>query len=237
MKLENKEEFKTGFQSGLSIALGFIPIAMTFGLLAKNSGLNLLEGLGFSAIVYAGASQFMAIDLLNSGAGIASIILTTFLFNFRHFIMGASMSTKLRSDSLKFRPIMAFVMTDETYSVAYLKQDKISAWFYLPMAITAYLSLSFGTILGYQLGGVLPAALNQSMGIALYAMFLAILTPEVKKSFKTMGVVVTAGLLNVLIHNLDFVPDGWHIILVIVFTVGIWTVKDLLDERKEVCYE
>jgi hypothetical protein len=52
-----------------------------------------------------------------------------------------------------------------------------------------------------------------------------------------MGVVVTAGLLNVLIHNLDFVPDGWHIILVIVFTVGIWTVKDLLDERKEVCYE
>ncbi|MCT4660566.1 MAG: AzlC family ABC transporter permease [Tissierellales bacterium] len=237
MKLENKEEFKTGLQSGLSIALGFIPIAMTFGLLAKNSGLNLLEGLGFSAIVYAGASQFMAIDLLNSGAGIASIILTTFLFNFRHFIMGASMSTKLRSDSLKFRPIMAFVMTDETYSVAYLKQDKISAWFYLPMAITAYLSLSFGTILGYQLGGVLPAALNQSMGIALYAMFLAILTPEVKKSFKTMGVVVTAGLLNVLIHNLDFVPDGWHIILVIVFTVGIWTVKDLLDERKEVCYE
>ncbi len=39
----------------------------------------------FSALVYAGASQFMALNLLGLGAGIGEIVLTTFLVNLRHF--------------------------------------------------------------------------------------------------------------------------------------------------------
>ncbi|KDR95521.1 4-azaleucine resistance probable transporter AzlC [Peptoclostridium litorale DSM 5388] len=234
MNENKKKEIRAGFQSGFSIAFGFIPIAMTFGILAKSAGTSLLECMGFSAIVYAGASQFMAIELLKSGAGIASIVFTTLLFNFRHFIMGASMSTKLDEDSMRWRPIMAFWMTDETYSIAYLKQEKISASFYIPMAMTAYLSLSLGSFLGFQLGSVLPSALNQSMGVALYAMFLAILTPEIKKSLKIFGVVATSGAVNMLVHRLDFVPMGWHIIIVIVLTVGIWTLLDRGEGKCEV---
>lgn len=222
------DQVKSGFQSGMSIALGFIPIAITFGILAKSSGISLLECIGFSAIVYAGASQFMALDLLNSGAGIVSIIFTVFLFNFRHFIMGASLSTKLDKTCLKWRPLIAHWMTDETYSIAYLKQESVGIHFYLPMAATAYVSLSVGSLLGFQLGSVLPSALNQSMGIALYAMFLAILTPEFKKSVKTIGVVLTSGILSILIHNIKFIPQGWHIIIIIALTVGIW---NFIDEK------
>ena len=232
MKGNKKSEIRAGFQSGLSIALGFIPIAMTFGILAKSAGISLWECVGFSSIVYAGASQFMAVELLKSGAGIASIVFTTLLFNFRHFIMGASMSTKLDEGAGNWRPLMAFWMTDETYSIAYLKQDKIGVHFYLTMAMTAYLSFSLGSFMGFQLGSVLPHALNQSMGVVLYAMFLAILTPEIKKSFKIFGVVATSGMLNMLVHRLEFVPMGWHIIIVIVITVGIWT---LVDKREGIC--
>jgi len=234
MKEKWFSEVKAGFQSGLSIALGFIPIAITFGILAKSSGISLLECIGFSSIVYAGASQFVALDLLNSGAGVFSIIFTVFLFNFRHFIMGASLSTKLSENCLKWRPLIAFWMTDETYSIAYLKQESVGIYFYLPMAGTAYLSFSVGSLLGFQLGSVLPSALNQSMAIALYAMFLAILTPEFKKSFKTIGVVVTAGIISLLIHNIKFIPQGWHIIIVIVLTVAIWNILDKENIQNEV---
>ena len=227
-------EVKLGLQSGLSIALGFVPIAITFGILAKSSGISLAECLGFSAIVFAGASQFLALDLLNSGAGILSIILTTFLFNFRHFIMGASLSTKLNKNDLKWRPLIAFWMTDETYSIAYLKQESVRASFYLPMALTAYLSLVIGSLLGYQLGSVLPLALNKSMGIALYSMFLAILIPEVKKSFKVLGIVVTSGILNIIVHQFNIVPMGWHIIIVILLTIIIWT---FIDKKNSICKE
>jgi len=225
-------EVKLGLQSGLSIALGFIPIAMTFGILAKSSGISLVQCIGFSAIVFAGASQFVAIDMLNSGSGILSIIFTVFLFNFRHFIMGASLSTKLSKNCLKWRPLIAFWMTDETYSIAYLKQESVGAYFYLSMAAIAYLSFSVGSLLGFQLGSIIPSALNQAMGIALYAMFLAILTPEFKKSYKTIGIVVTSGLLNLLINNIKFIPQGWHIIIVIVLTVIIWNVIDGKNNEK-----
>ncbi|MCY6371741.1 AzlC family ABC transporter permease [Clostridium ganghwense] len=231
-------EIKAGFQAGASIALGFIPIAMTFGILAKSSGISLAECVGFSAIVYAGASQFVALELLNSGAGVLSIIFTTLLFNFRHFIMGVSLSTKLNKNCLKWRPLIAFWMTDETYSISYLKQESVGVYFYLPMAATAYLSLSLGSLLGFQLGSIISSALSQSMGIALYAMFLAILAPEFKKSFKTIGIVVTSGILNLLIHNIKFIPQGWHIIIVIVLTVMIWNVIDEKNnENEEKCYE
>ncbi|MCY6483280.1 AzlC family ABC transporter permease [Clostridium aestuarii] len=238
MKREHLKEVKSGFQAGVSIALGFIPIAMTFGILAKSSGIGLVECVGFSAIVYAGASQFVALELLNSGAGMLSIIFTTLLFNFRHFIMGVSLSTKLNKNCLKWRPLIAFWMTDETYSISYLKQESVGVYFYLPMAVTAYLSLSIGSFLGFQLGSILPNALNQSMGIALYAMFLAILAPEFKKSFKIIGVVVTSGVLNILIHHIKFIPQGWHIIIVIVLTVIIWNVIDEKNNKtEEKCYE
>ncbi|GAA0180191.1 AzlC family ABC transporter permease [Clostridium sediminicola] len=231
-------EVKLGLQSGISIALGFIPIAMTFGILAKSSGISLAECIGFSAIVYAGASQFVALDLLNSGAGVLSIIFTTLLFNFRHFIMGASLGTKLNKNCLKWRPLIAFWMTDETYSIAYLKQQSVGIYFYLPMAAAAYLSLSVGSLLGFQLGSILPKALNQSMGVALYAMFLAILTPEFKKSFKVIGVVVTSGIINLLVHNINFIPQGWHIIIVIIITVFIWNIIDEKSNKNgEECYE
>lgn len=226
----NKEQIKSGIQSGISIALGYIPIAMAFGIIAKAGGTTLGECVGFSAIVFAGASQFLALDMISSGASVISIMMTMLIFNFRHFIMSASISTKLEASAKKWRPLMAFWVTDETYSVAYLKQDKISAYFYVPMAGIAYLSFSFGSFLGYTLGSVMPTQLNNSMGIALYSMFLAILTPEFQKSIKTLKIFLTAGILNVFARKVSFIPQGWHIILVIGITILIW---DLVDKRND----
>lgn len=90
---------------------------------------------------------------------------------------------------------------------------------------------ALGSLLGFQLGSVLPLALNKSMGIALYSMFLAILTPELKKSFKMVGIVATSGILNIMIHQLKIVPMGWHIILL---TTMIWT---FIDKKNSVCKE
>ncbi len=50
--------------ASLPIFIGYIPVAVTFGLLAKSTGLTLLETFSFSALVFAGASQFMALQLI-----------------------------------------------------------------------------------------------------------------------------------------------------------------------------
>ena len=47
--------FRQGIQKGSSIAIGYMPVAFTFGLLAKSSGLNLFETVSMSVFVFAGA--------------------------------------------------------------------------------------------------------------------------------------------------------------------------------------
>lgn len=74
-----------------------------------------------SLFVYAGASQFMAANMIASGISSSSIILATLFMNFRHFIMSASIKPRLNMSSKKLYPIIGFFLTDETYSVLIMK--------------------------------------------------------------------------------------------------------------------
>ena len=93
-------EFKRGFQAGISIGIGYFPIALTFGLLAKTSGLSIYETILMSIIVFAGASQYISLSLLTLGTGSFEIILTTFIVNIRHFLMSTSLNEKSEEDHL-----------------------------------------------------------------------------------------------------------------------------------------
>lgn len=70
--------------------MGFFPIAITFGILAKTAGVAQVGGVLMSIMVYAGVNQFMVVSMIAAGIGPGSIILATVLINFRHFIMSAS---------------------------------------------------------------------------------------------------------------------------------------------------
>jgi predicted branched-subunit amino acid permease len=66
------------------------------------------------------------------------------------------------------------------------------------------------------------------MGIALYAMFAAILIPEVKKSNKILFVALLSGLINVLLSYLKFTTQGWNLIIAIIIAsaAGAITTKE-----------
>lgn len=121
-----KCNIKDAINDGVPIIMGFIPIAMVFGILSKSAGITLVESLGFSMIVFAGASQFIALNLLIAGARIGEIVLTTLLINFRHFLFAASLSPKLTKHMKKATPLIAFGHTDEIFSVASLKEKELT---------------------------------------------------------------------------------------------------------------
>lgn len=206
-----KHAFKTGFP----IFIGYIPPAVAFGILAKTCDISLLECFLFSSAVFAGASQFIALNLLTNGMGAAGIILTTLLVNFRHFLMSAFLATKIEKLSkISILPI-AFGVTDETFSVLSFQKGKLPKKFVLLVEFHAYSAWNIGTISGYLLGGFLPEILTKSMGVALYSLLLAILLPEVKKSLKILIMVICSGILNTILIRLDFLPTGWSIIICI----------------------
>src|SRR5699024_9435735 len=132
-------------QVGLPIVIGYIPIAITYGVLAKQSGMSLMELTLMSALVYAGASQFMGVNMIAVSASAAEIILATFVLNFRHFVMSLSFMNGLRDHvGIKGRVGLSLGLTDETFSVAALHMDEAkkekSVLFYGTIILTGYLS-------------------------------------------------------------------------------------------------
>src|SRR5699024_1885352 len=171
-----------GLITGFPIILGYLPVAVTFGVLAKQSGLTMTELTFMSLFVYAGASQFMGANMIAVGVGTIEIIIATFVLNFRHFVMSLSFMNKLRGIGLKFRIPLSLLLTDETCVMSSIhteetKEDK-GHLFYLTILFTDYLSWIIGTVLGEFLGEIIPEKLSQSMGIALYAMFIGLLVPS-----------------------------------------------------------
>lgn len=208
-------------RAGIPIFIGYFPAAVAFGMLAAGNSIRLLDTVLFSAVVFAGASQFIALNLLVTGMTPLGIVLTTLLVNFRHFLMSTYLATRIDEKRGWFFPI-AFGVTDEVFSVLSFSKRKLTKTFVLALQISAYSGWVSGTLAGYLLGGFLPEVLTQAMGVALYALLLAILMPELKRSQRSLILAISSGLLNWGLVELDLLPTGWSIIvcILIIATLG-----------------
>ncbi|AVR01079.1 branched-chain amino acid transporter AzlC [Oceanobacillus iheyensis] len=223
-----------GIAAGFPIMLGYLPIAITYGVLAKQAGMSLTELTLMSVMVFAGASQFMGVNMIAVGAGALEIMIATFVLNFRHFVMSLSFMNRMRGIGLQWKLPLSLGLTDETFAVSALHPDEAKeekgSWFYLALILTAYFSWIAGSFLGGVLGEVIPDQLSQSMGIALYAMFIGLLVPSVKKEWKVAIIAILAMLINGLFVELGM-SSGWAIVLgtIIGGMSGIFLMKE--EER------
>lgn len=212
------------------IMIGYFPIAMAFGILSKSNGLDLIETTAFSLILYAGASQFIGVSMLAMGSGFSEIVIATFLLNFRHFFMSASLSTKLKNNKSRLRPFIAFGVTDEVFSLLSFNEEALEDDLILGVEVLAYSSWVVGSVMGYILGNFMPMLLQMSMGIGLYAMFIAIIVPELKKDHAGVALFVLSGIVNTLLSYFTEMPQGWCIIISIM--VASVTGVIVFDKRK-----
>ncbi|MEK4228468.1 AzlC family ABC transporter permease [Solibacillus sp. FSL H8-0538] len=206
--------FFTGLKAGMPIAIGYFPVALTFGLLAKTTGLSILEAAAMSLFVYAGASQYISLTLITKGVDPLVIVLNTFVVNIRHFLMSAALNEKMDSDAKWRKGLFAFWVTDETFSVlATRKEERLSTAFGLGVNLIAYSSWVVFTIVGHLIGANLPQFLQAAMSIALYAMFIGLLVPSMRGNRKVVLLATFAGLLNCLFYWTGLLSTGWAIII------------------------
>lgn len=211
-----QEMIKLGIQTSLPIAFGYIPVALTFGILAKQAGMSILELTMMSAFVYAGASQFMGANMIISSASALEIIVATFVLNFRHFIMSLSFMNQVQSTiSPKGRVSLGLGLTDESFAVSALHIDKADYKkgyiFFITVILTAYLTWVIGSLIGGLVGDIIPEQLSNSMGIALYALFIGLLVPSIKRNTKVILIVIIAMTVNYFFSQI--MSEGWAIVL------------------------
>src|SRR6185437_3770864 len=120
--LENEIAFTrrgvlAGARACLPIALGAGVYGVVFGILARQAGMSLAEALLMSAIVFAGASQLVALGLWVTPLPVGALILTTLIVNLRHVLMGASLHPWLAKLPRGRVYASLFFMVDESWAL------------------------------------------------------------------------------------------------------------------------
>ncbi len=213
MKKTNiKKQYLLGLRAGVPVMLGFIPVGIAYAIMARQGGFSALQTCLMSLSVFAGASQMMAAGMYGQGAGMAAIILTTFILNLRHIIMSLCVAERMEKTSLPARLAASFGVTDESFAIfTTVKKENCTIWFFLGIITVTYSSWNIGTLIGALSSDLLPAFLTAALGVSLYAMFTALLVPGVKGNTRLILLVLFTAAVNTVLSS--FVDSGWAIII------------------------
>lgn len=193
VELKKDHEYSKGLKKGVPIALGYLSVSLTFGMLASRGGMSPLTALLISMTNLTSAGQFAGIEMIFVGASYFEIALTTFVINIRYMLMSLSLSQKVENGISKgFKSLIAFGITDETYAVASIEDGELSLKYMLGLITLPYCGWALGTFLGAISTSFMPERLQDALGIALYGMFIAIIIPEAKRNKSILIVIIIA---------------------------------------------
>lgn len=224
-----KKSFASGVRRAIPVCLGIVPIGISYGLLAMQTGLTAFETVFMSAIVMAGSSQLMALGMISQGASVISIIVATFFVNLRHMVMSSSAMSRLQDTPVGGRMLGAFALCDESFAVFSLAEEH-SFPLLLGADAAMFITWTLSSALGCVLNQVVPEIVANSLGIAIYASFLAMLLPHVRGNFKLLLLVCITAIMNYILQL--FIPSSWSIIISMTLgaLIGVFFVE--LDDEE-----
>lgn len=210
--------YRDGLREGIPIGLGYLSVSFGFGISSIGQGLRALETLFISMTNLTSAGQVAGVAVIAAGGTVLEMILTQLVINLRYALMGISMTQRLDDRARPWwqRMLLCFVLTDEIYAFAMTKPDSVGPSYLWGLFTAPYIGWSAGTILGAVIGSVLPARLEMALGIIIYAMFLALIVPPMRKE---RGIFLTVALAAGLRCAMTYIPlfsrvtDGFAIIL------------------------
>ena len=206
--------FRKGLKDGIPIALGYLSVSFTFGMMCAKGQLPLWITQLISMTNLTSAGQFAGTDLILAQGLLMEVFVTTLVINLRYMLMSFSLSQKFHPAIPRYkRAILAFFNTDEVFAVAMQQRGFVNTRYMLGLGTLPYVGWATGTLLGAVATGLLPDSVSGALGVAIYGMFIAIVIPPAKKD---KAVLLTAGLAVALSCTLRFLTNlssGWVIIL------------------------
>ncbi|MEM8498745.1 MAG: AzlC family ABC transporter permease [Pseudomonadota bacterium] len=174
-----------GALESVPLVVAAFPFGVVFGALAQSYAITFIQAIGMSAIVFAGASQFIALTLLASATAWPVIVFTVFVVNLRQMLYSANLMGHVRHWPKSWRAVLSFWLTDETFAVvshrlAVASSQKGLRWFYLGSATLMYCFWLIATALGYLLGERMPQLANLGLDVAMIVAFVGIVVPSLK---------------------------------------------------------
>lgn len=233
-----KDEFIDGVKKGIPIGVGYLAVSFTFGIWAVEGGMPVWMVVFISLSNLTSAGQFAGTRLMFDAASLFEIGLSVFIINIRYSLMSLALTQKLKEGTkLGQKLIFGFGVTDEVFAVASTRERKVTAHYMYGLISTPIIGWTLGTFLGGVVGNILPPRLSDAMGIALYAMFIAIIIPPAKKSKPIVGAIAISIAVTCAIKFIPcfkFITDGFAMIIATVIASAIMAlVAPVKEEEKE----
>lgn len=222
------QNLKRGMYHGIPIALGYLSVSFTFGLMGISAGLSWWQVVLISMFCVTSAGQFAGLDVMMAGGSMIEMALSQFVINMRYALMSLSLSQKVDgSFKTRHRVFMGAIITDEIFAVAMSQPHKITRGYFLGLISVPYMGWAGGTAAGALFGGILPEVVRESMGIAIYGMFLAIILPKAREKWSCFFVILIAVIMScsfALLPVLKNISSGFVIIIcgVVASALGAW---------------
>ena len=206
-----KSDFAAGVRAGLPIGLGYLSVSFTFGIMAAGRGLYRWQAVLISMSCLTSAGQLAGVGIMTIPGHYLEMLISQVTINLRYSFMSISLAQKTEKGFRGvYRWLLGFFMTDEIYAVA-VSETEVTHRFFAGLGVLPFIGWTLGTLFGVILGGVLPESLLSALSIAIYAMFIAIIIPVMKKSTAVTVVVAVAIALSSLFYyvpGLNRIPSG-----------------------------
>ena len=235
--MKENNSFLRGVTDGIPVCLGYLSVAFAFGIFATDKGLSIFQSLLISMTNVTSAGQLAMVPIISLGGTFLELAISQFVINLRYALMSVSLSQKLgKSVNMFDRFVISFVNTDEVFAIASSNKYQVGKKYLYGLILTPYFGWSIGTLLGAGAGNILPVSVTSALGIAIYAMFVAIVTPEAKKHAQTALCVLCAIVLSCLFKYMPLlksVPDGFTIIICAALASAVFAFFAPVEKTKE----
>lgn len=204
------DDFRGGALATLPLTIAVAPIGMIFGVGAAAKGLSVAEAGLMSALVFAGGSQFVALDLWRQPAPWLALGLAALLVNIRHVLLSMSLGGKLEAFPVWLRYLAMLMLADEVWAMAEKRAMAATltpAW-YAGIALPFYVTWVLASLAGVAAGSAIGDPRALGLDFAFTAVFIVLVT-GFWKGRETGLILAASGLASILTHH--FVPGAWYI--------------------------
>ena len=223
--MSKKKLFINGMKDGVPIALGYLAVSFSFGIMAKKAGLSILQAVILSATNVTSAGQFAGLTVITAGSSYMEMAFTQLIVNLRYCLMSCSLSQKFSSTtSIGHRMMVAYGNTDEIFGICSMYPGKLSPYYAFGAICVAVPGWTLGTFLGALSGSILPGNILSALGVALYGMFIAIIIPPAKKNKVILWLVIISMALSLvfdMLPILNSISSGFRIIILTILIAGV----------------
>jgi 4-azaleucine resistance transporter AzlC len=211
--------FTRGVRLGIPYAVAAFVLSMSFGILARQAGFSIAQGIVASAVIFGGSAQFAGLAVLASGGTALAAVAAGTLMNGRFLAMGTALAPSLPGGAFK-RAVQGMAMADSSWALSHRGDGSFDRWLLFGTTLPQYVAWSLGSVVGALIGDVAGDTAKFGLDAVFPTFLLAILLAELRSQRSRRVALCGAA---IALAMASFTPTGVPILLAA--TAALWGLR------------